>query len=436
MLTKEQKTILGKLGYYIDFLASALPSRSVPTFCELLVASMLSADGFVTQSWIAGKLHNFWGSYHKWLETGRWQTYQVVSRFMQLCCLIIPETQPLFLAVDDSLVLRFSEKAPGCAIAYQHAHKRNQARYVLGQCFVYLSLICKRPTDETPTAIPWLARMAADGGNTSKLFTAKTMIRFVHKVIRKRLVYLLFDCWYMRGSVIQFSNKQGYHVIGQCRHDLALFLPPEPEPKRRGRPRVYGIKLTKERVSRLPENRVKMHLYGRMRTVYYRSCRCRPRILRGQEVIAVWTEFIHKGKRRKTRLILSTDTSLDASTILRHYALRWPVESGFNQIKNLFGIRQLWQQKRQVLYRWLNIRLMAYGLLELLTVRAGRIAQGLINQPWRTEDTITAGMLRTVVRELVSQFKIRSCCTCKSELFQFTMVANIPETKPSTTIAA
>ena len=50
MLTQEQKTILGKPGYYIAFLAVALPSRSAPTFCELLVASMITVEGFVTQS--------------------------------------------------------------------------------------------------------------------------------------------------------------------------------------------------------------------------------------------------------------------------------------------------------------------------------------------------------------------------------------------------
>ena len=432
MLTQEQKIILGKLGYYIAFLASALPARSIPTFCELLVASMVTSEGFVTQSWIWGKLQNFWGSYHKWLETGRWQTYHIVARFMQLCCLGIPETQPLFLAIDDTFVLRFSEKAPGCAIAYQHAHKLNQARYVLGQCFVYMSLICERPTDDVPTAIPWLARMAAGSGNTSKLFTAKTLLRFTHAVIGDRIAYLLYDCWYMRGSVIQYTLKQGYHAIGQCRYDLALFLPPEPEPKRRGRPRVYGTKLNKERVAQLPEHRVKMHLYGRIRTVYYRSCLCRPRILQGQDVIAVWTEFIHRGKRRKTRLIVSTDTSLDAVTILRHYALRWPIEPGFNQVKNLFGIRQLWQRKRQVLYRWLNMRLLAYGLLELLTIRAGNMARGLVDQPWRSDNTITAGMMRSATRELVSQFKIRACCSCKSELFQFSGVTNIKESESTT----
>ena len=179
-----------------------------------------------------------------------------------------------------------------------------------------------------------------------------------------------------------------------------------------------------------------MHLYGRIRTVHYRSCRCRARILKGQEVIAVWTEFEHKGKRRKTRLILSTDTTLDAVTILRHYALRWPIEPGFNQIKNLFGARQLWQRKRETLYRWLNIRLMAYGLLQLLTVRAGKLARAIVNQPWRSEDVITAGMVRTGLKEMLSELNVRSCCDCKSEIFQFPDIDNIPESESSMPKAA
>ena len=207
MLTQEQKIILGKLGYYISFLALALPSRSVPTFCELLVASMITTEGFVTQSWLQGRLHNFWGSYHKWLETGRWRSYQVIARFMQLCCLTIPETLPLFLVIDDTFVLRFSDKAPGCGIAFQHAHKLNQARYVLGQCFVYLTMVQQRPTDEVLTSIPWLARMPSETGNTSKLFTAKALLRFTHSVIGERFAYVLLDCWFMRSHVIRHTQE-------------------------------------------------------------------------------------------------------------------------------------------------------------------------------------------------------------------------------------
>jgi len=59
MLAQEQKTILGKLGYYISFLVQALPPRSIPTFCELLITSMITSEGFVTQSWLQGRLQTF-----------------------------------------------------------------------------------------------------------------------------------------------------------------------------------------------------------------------------------------------------------------------------------------------------------------------------------------------------------------------------------------
>lgn len=67
--------------------------------------------------------------------------------------------------------------------------------------------------------------------------------------------------WFMRGDTIRHVCELGYHAIGQVRRDLALFSPPLPEPRRRGRQRVYGERLTKEGVQQLPEHKVKMHLY-------------------------------------------------------------------------------------------------------------------------------------------------------------------------------
>ena len=100
-------------------------------------------------------------------------------------------------------------------------------------------------------------------------------------------------------------------------------------------------------------------------------------------------------------------------------------------MKNLFRARQLWQRKRETLYRWLNIRLMAYGLLQLLTVRAGKLARASVNQPWRSEDVITAGMVRTGLKEMLSELNVRSCCDCKSEIFQLPDIENIPESESS-----
>ena len=79
---------------------------------------------------------------------------------------------------------------------------------------------------------------------------------------------------------------------------------------------------------------------------------------------------------------------------------------------------------------------MAYGLLQLLTVRAGKLARASVNQPWRSEDVITAGIgmasyLRTGLREMLSELNVRSCCNCKSEIFQFQYIENTPESESS-----
>lgn len=75
---------------------------------------------------------------------------------------------------------------------------------------------------------------------------------------------------------------------------------------------------------------------------------------------------------------------------------------------------------------------MAYELLQLLTVRAGKLARASVNQLWRSEDVITAGMasyLRTGLKEMLSELNVRSCCNCKSEIFRFQDIENTPESE-------
>lgn len=54
---------------------------------------------------------------------------------------------------------------------------------------------------------------------------------------------LLIDAWFMRKSLILPMLEQGVRIIGQVRRDTVLCLPPEPEPKRRGRKRKYGRRI-------------------------------------------------------------------------------------------------------------------------------------------------------------------------------------------------
>ena len=81
MNTKGYDSIPSELFYWITFLSKALPLRSTGTFIELLIGSMLTPAGFVTEAYLALDMRNHWGSYYKWLRDGKWSWLALAKQF-------------------------------------------------------------------------------------------------------------------------------------------------------------------------------------------------------------------------------------------------------------------------------------------------------------------------------------------------------------------
>jgi hypothetical protein len=111
MDNKGYRTIPRALLDAITFLAAALPKRSVPTWVELLFGAMLTQTGFVTDAWLAIRPRRHWTSYYKWLQKGHWSWVALGLQTARLALQHIPG-QRCFLAIDDTIVLRGSAKAP------------------------------------------------------------------------------------------------------------------------------------------------------------------------------------------------------------------------------------------------------------------------------------------------------------------------------------
>ena len=133
------------------------------------------------------------------------------------------------------------------------------------------------------------------------------------------------------------------------------------------------------------------------------------RFLEGQLVRAVWCELkTSEGQWTKTRLFLSTDTKLSPEEVLETYGMRWSIESMFNQLKELWGARQLWQQRRQTLHRWVHLITTGYGLLHLLVLKLGEDAIHLTRYaPWRDKDPVTIGRVRQGLEYHFRQVNVR-----------------------------
>ena len=165
--------------------------------------------------------------------------------------------------------------------------------------------------------------------------------------------------------------------------------------------------MTPEEVEKLPEFRVEMWMYGKLRTVRYRTCICRAHFLKGQVVRVVWSRFENEKGLTETRLFLSTNRNLAGDEVLRAYSKRWPTEPLFQQLKHIFGCCHLWQRKLRTLLRWMHIKLAGYALLQLLTVCKNEAAVVVASIPWRNQNTSTAGMMRNALSSIIPQFNIR-----------------------------
>jgi len=416
MNVKGYSRIPNELFYWITFLTKVLPLRSVGTFLELLIGAMLTPTGFVTEAYLMLDMRNHWTSYYKWLQQGKWSWLALARQFVRLCLTII-KNDVVHLAIDDTLTLRTSSKAPGSQIHHQHGSKPNLTNYVRGQCWVSLAMIGRR-ADKAPFALPLLSRLIPSVSNTGKLIAANTLIRAVYKLFQGLKVRVLVDSWYMRRTFIQSMLERGFEVIGQVRIDTRLYdEPPKRKIKQRGRPRKYGAKYTPKRIAHLKKTEVTLKLYGKEQVVRYRSKILKARFLNGRLVRVVWCEFkSESGNWKSTCLLLSTDTELTPEEVIESYGLRWSIESMFNQLKLAWGMKEAWQQTRQTLHRWVHITMIGYGLVQLLSSLKSDVVDGLCcHSPWRHENPRTAGQIRKGLVYIFRHVRIRDWWspTCK-----------------------
>ena len=395
MNTTGYSRIPRELFYWITFLSKVLPLRSTGTFIELLIGAMLSHTGFVTDAYQVLNMSRHWTSYYKWLQLGRWSWLALARQFIRLALQVIKE-EVIYLAIDDTLTLRASKKAPGSQIHHQHGNKPNLAQYVRGQCWVSLAWVVELG-ERRHVALPLLTRLMPSAGNTGKLMAANTLIRAVFRLFSGKTVRVLVDSWYMRRLFIESMLKHGFEVIGQVRIDTRLYDEPvRNRTKRRGRPRQYGEKYTPKRIAHLKRTEVTLPLYGKEQVVRYRSRQAKARFLGGRLVRAVWVEFkSDNGQWKKASLLISTDSELSPEQIIESYGKRWSIESMFNQLKLSWGLKEAWQQTRQTLHRWVQITMAGYGLIQLLAyLNTTTVEQLCQHSPWRRDNPVTAGQIR------------------------------------------
>ena len=395
---------------WVTFLWQALPPKLQPTLIEMLFGAMISRKGHVTSAimCIRNKLH--WNSYYKAIERGRFFWLLLAKQWLALLIKLFAPNE-LLVTVDDFITVRASQKAPSVGLHHDHAKRSNRTRFLWGQLRVCLSIIFQK--DSRWAAFPLLLRLMRTTGNTNKLTAARFLAKLLHKHIALTTrVKVLIDAWYMKGPLVLELIRMGAVVIGQARKDSALYLQPvTSHKKQRGRPRKYGEKLTFQKVQQQYALQQKtLKAYGKDRLFQFYEAIAQVRFLKGHVCKIVWSRFLDDhGRWTRWHLLIATDKNLSAQYIIYIYALRWWTEPMFNELKNIFGLINAWEQTRQVLARWTMILTLAYGLPRLLSLWLGpKKGAELFTIPWRVNRPVTAGWMADAITHYFYGFPIRT----------------------------
>lgn len=398
------------LAEWITFLLRAVPAKLRPTLLELLLGCITARSGHITEAMLAIIPGRTWTAYYKAIEKGVFSWLALARQWTRLLCNVLLPKE-ILIAIDDTLIFRSSKKAPDAALHHDHANRSNRPRYVWGQLFVCAAMIGSFMGRKA--AFPLLMRMVPSRGNRSRPGAAILLTRLLTRWIGHRVpVRLLLDAWYTKGPLIRKALGLGLHVIGQVRRDTALHLLPEkPSRPRRGRPRKYGIRLRFGQVEKLFDlEQATIKAYGKERTFQFYCFLAQVRFIDGRLCRLVWSRFRQdNGSWTQWHLLLSTDTTLCGEQIIERYAGRWWVESCFNELKNLFGLKDAWQQTRKVAARWRCIVCLAYGLPRLMALAFDpATAETLLAIPWRKKRPATAGWVAQALARFFHNYPVRS----------------------------
>jgi len=222
------------LRIWLAALVASNPPRCAGTLLELLLGTMLTDRGLLSRALLAIVPRRCWQAYYWMVERGKLWWLPLVHT---LCALLRREfpVARRFVILDDTLVPRSSDQAPGAAVRFDHAQKTNRPDHLLCQGLITLSAVLAGHSPER--SVPLITSLVPKAGNTSKLHWAQVLLRAIGN--RLGPLILLVDAWYMKRPLVLWAVVRGIVVIGQARRDTALFaLPPVPARPRRGHPQV------------------------------------------------------------------------------------------------------------------------------------------------------------------------------------------------------
>ena len=348
----------------------------------IVVAGMLLAMGRRTASrWFQGAgVKDDWDRFYELLASlGRGTSALMLPLVVRIVRGFDPGPDGRWkLALDDSPTQRYGRHVEGANVHHNPTPGPAHQTWLYGHNWVCLAFLLTHPLWGV-LALPMLSRLYVRREDVAKLqarygqwkFQTKhalalDLVREVMGMVRglgsQAGWIVIMDGAYAAGKLLRSLLADGVQVISRLRRDAQLFDLPRPSQGRRGRPRIYGNRISLAK--RAGQSRGWQTITFLCRGVEI-TRRCKTFLATTRLTGGVVRVVLLQHAPGNWAAYFSTDPAMDAQSILETGAQRWAIEETFHDVKEVWGAGQ--QQVRNV---WSSIgcwhlNTWLYSLVEL-----------------------------------------------------------------------
>lgn len=303
----------------------------------LIVAGLTIHQDYLGATSIVRALRLKEKSYHSLLRT----FHSTAIHLDTLSCLWIQVVIRLFpkairvrgrrVIVGDGIkVAKRGKRMP--AAKFLHQQSENKAEFIMGHSLQAICLLVE--AGQSVAAVPLIARIH-EGivfSNRSGKTLLDKMLELLSHIKCPETFYFVADAYYAAKTMANGLQGNGHHLITRVKSNATAYMPAETQTmKSRGRPKLYGQKITLKNVE--PNEAMMSPVYGETAIQ-----------LRYAVVDALWrslgrvVRFVKvEHPTRGSCILMTTDLDLSAEEIIRTYGMRFKIEYTFKQAVHQIG---------------------------------------------------------------------------------------------------
>ena len=277
---------------------------------------------------------------HRFFSRARWSADDLgLAAAVLVVSLLVPEGDPVEVAVDDTLFKRRGKKV-WAASWFHDGSAAGPSKTGYGNNWVVLAVIVRLPAMSRPVAVPVMAKLVIKGSNSkSRLWLARRMAERLAAALPGRQVRVTADSAYAGGELK--ALPAGVTWTTRLRRDAALHALPPARTGKPGRPRVKGDRLPSlaKMAATAEFSQVTVTRYGKAPVIQAAVITCLWHSVFGSRPVTVVLVRDRPGPGFGIALV-TTDAGATAAQVIERYASRWSIEVAIKDAKQLFGTGQ------------------------------------------------------------------------------------------------